>query len=361
MKNYLPKYYVNGITDFNYDSHSNRFFYKRFFVYFFLLPRKAYYLGHSFFSLGQNCTSKLCIGKSTKQMKKLFTFLFFLIGLAEINAQMPHDAIYMNKKIACGALIYGNSSWTNYWENGLKRDNPNLGRLTTQSATAMIAYGITRDINVIAMIPYVKTDASQGNLMGQQGLQDASVFVKTKSKAFHGFTAHGVVGFSVPMTNYVPDFMPMSIGLGTKSLVVRGILSYSLPMHLYVNSSIAYQARSQVKADRVAYLAGSKLYQTNQVAVPDAFDASFRLGYLKKDNQIEFFAEHFSCIKGDDIRRNDMPFLTNDMTMSSVGVYAKYQPKALGFNARVAYVVAGQNVGQSTSVNVGLLYLIKFK
>lgn len=294
-------------------------------------------------------------------MKKIVVLLLCLVGFVELKAQMPHDAIYMNKKLACGALIYGNSSWTNYWENGLKRDNPNIGRLTTQSATAMIAYGITRDFNVMAMIPYVKTDASQGNLMGQEGLQDASVFVKTKTKAYHGITAHGVVGFSVPVTNYVPDFMPMSIGLGAKTLVVRGILSYALPKHLYVNSSIAYQARSQVKADRDAYLAGSKLYQTNQVAVPDAFDAALRLGYLKKDNQLEVFAEHFSCTKGDDIRRNDMPFLTNDMTMTTVGMYGKYQPKSIGVNARVAYVVDGQNVGQSTTISIGLLYLFKVK
>lgn len=294
-------------------------------------------------------------------MKKIVVLLLCLFGFIELKAQMPHDAIYMNKKLACGALIYGNSSWTNYWENGLKRDNPNIGRLTTQSATAMIAYGITRDINVMAMIPYVKTDASQGNLMGQEGLQDASVFVKTKTKAYHGITAHGVLGFSVPVTNYVPDFMPMSIGLGAKTLVVRGMLSYALPKHLYVNSSIAYQARSQVKADRDAYLAGSKLYQTNQVAVPDAFDAALRLGYLKKDNQLEVFAEHFSCTKGDDIRRNDMPFLTNDMTMTTVGMYGKYQPKSIGVNARVAYVVDGQNVGQSTTFSIGLLYLFKVK
>jgi hypothetical protein len=272
---------------------------------------------------------------------------------------MPHDAIYMNKKLACGALIYGNSSWTNYWENNLKRDNPNLGRLSTESATAMMAYGITRDINVIAMVPYVKTNASQGNLMGQQGFQDASVFVKVKSKAFKGITAHAVVGLSTPVTNYVPDFMPMSIGLGAKTAMVRGIISYVLPKHLYLNTSIAYQARSKVKTDRDSFLGGSRLYNSNQVPVPDAFDAAFRLGYLKKDNQLELFAEHFSCTKGDDIRRNDMPFLTNDMTMTSVGIYGKYQPKKIGVNARVAYVVDGQNVGQSTSISVGVLYQFK--
>ena len=279
--------------------------------------------------------------------------------MEKLLAQMPHDAIYMNKNLVCGALIYGNSSWTNYWENTLKRDNPNIGRLTTQSMTAMLAYGIKKDLNLIAIVPFIKTDASQGNLLGQKGLQDASLFLKAKSKSFHGITAHGVLGFSIPMTNYVPDFMPMSIGLGSKSFIVRGIISYNLPKNLYVNSSISYQARSMVKADRDAYLSGGKLYNTNQVPVPDAFDAALRFGYLKKDNQLELFAEHFSCTKGDDIRRNDMPFLTNDMTMSTVGIYGKYQPKALGVNAKVAYVFDGQNVGQSTTYSLGILYQFK--
>jgi hypothetical protein len=223
----------------------------------------------------------------------------------------------------------------------------------------MIAYGIKRDLNVIAMIPYVKTDANQGNLLGQQGIQDASVFVKAKSKTYHGIIAHGVVGFSVPVSNYVPDFMPMSIGLGTTSLIARGIISYALPKHLYLTSSITYHARSKVKTDRDAFLGGGKLYNTNEVPVPDAYDAAFRVGYLKKDNQLELFTEHFSCTKGDDIRRNDMPFLTNDMTMTTVGIYGKYQPKALGVNARVAYVMVGQNVGQSTTLSIGLLYQFK--
>jgi hypothetical protein len=274
-------------------------------------------------------------------------------------AQMPHDGIYMSKKIACGALIYGNSSWTEYWENQLFRENQNIGRLTTESVTAMMAYGITKKLNVIAVVPYVRTNASKGNLLGQKGFQDASIWIKAKGYSSHGLTLHGVVGASMPMSNYVPDFMPMSIGIGSKALVARGILTYDLPKNLYLNSSIAYQMRSLVDADRDAYLAGDKLLYTREVAVPDAFDAAIRFGYLKKDNQLEVFAEHFSCVGGDHIRRNDMPFMTNDMTMTSVGVYGKYQPKQLGINGRVSYVVDGQNVGQSLSVSVGLLYIIK--
>jgi hypothetical protein len=290
-------------------------------------------------------------------MKKFLLLLCLALLAGKVaNAQMPHDGIYMNKKLACGAVIYGNSSWTNYWENQLFRENQNIGRLTTESMTAMLAYGITKKLNVIAMVPYVRTHASQGNLLGQKGFQDASIWLKAKGYSAKGFSLHGVVGLSMPMSNYVPDFMPMSIGLGSKALTIRGMISYDLPHHMYLNSSIAYQMRSNVIADRDAYLSGNKMYQTNQVAVPDAYDAAFRFGYLKKDNQLELFAETFSCTKGDDIRRNDMPFMSNDMTMTTVGVYGKYQPKTLGVNAKVAYVVDGQNVGQSLSLSVGVLY-----
>jgi hypothetical protein len=50
--------------------------------------------------------------------------------------------------------------------------------------------------------------------------------------------------------------------------------------------------------------------------------------------------------------------MTNDMTMTTVGVYGKYQPKHLGVNARLSYVVDGQNVGQSLGLSLGLLYII---
>ena len=293
-------------------------------------------------------------------MKKIFILLCLICMMGQQSlAQMPHDGIYMSKKIACGALIYGNSSWTEYWENQLFRENQNIGRLTTESVTAMMAYGITKKLNLIAVVPYVRTNASKGNLLGQKGFQDASIWIKAKGYSSHGLTLHGVVGASMPMSNYVPDFMPMAIGIGSKALVARGILTYDLPKNLYLNSSIAYQMRSRVEADRDSYLAGDKLLYTREVAVPDAFDAAIRFGYLKKDNQLEVFAEHFSCVGGDHIRRNDMPFMTNDMTMTSVGVYGKYQPKQLGINGRVSYVVDGQNVGQSLSVSVGLLYIIK--
>jgi hypothetical protein len=50
-------------------------------------------------------------------------------------------------------------------------------------------------------------------------------------------------------------------------------------------------------------------------------------------------------VNGDNIRRNDMPFPTNNMQATMVGWYGKFQPKALGVNARVGYVTDGLNAG----------------
>jgi hypothetical protein len=63
-------------------------------------------------------------------------------------------------------------------EGELKRENGNIGRVTTQSLMWFGNYGITNKINVMAMVPYIKTEASQGTLAGMEGIQDLSVGVK---------------------------------------------------------------------------------------------------------------------------------------------------------------------------------------
>ena len=93
------------------------------------------------------------------------------------KAQMPNDAIYMGKKQLCVAGMYGYSSWSQYWENTLKRENFNIGTHTTQSVMVMPAYGISNRVNVILSLPYVWTSTSAGNLMGQHGIQDLAAWL----------------------------------------------------------------------------------------------------------------------------------------------------------------------------------------
>lgn len=282
---------------------------------------------------------------------------------SSLYAQMPHDVIYMPKSTACIAVSYSNSSWKEYWENTLKRENLNMGIHTTQSIMPMVAVGFTDKLNLIIAVPYVSTKTSAGNLMGQKGIQDLSGWLKYQLvKKDIGISLHGVIGGSIPVGNYVPDFLPMSIGLKAKTATSRLIANYTHKSGMYLTAHTSYIVRSKIKVDRDAYQADNRVYNTNEVSVPNATDVAARLGYIKDGGRIqaEFFAEHFTCVGGDNIRRNDMPFPTNNMTSTSVGFYGKYQPKNIGFNVRIAKVVDGLNVGQSMGFSVGLLYQLNY-
>lgn len=275
-------------------------------------------------------------------------------------AQMPNDAIYMSKGTACLAVSYTHSSWDEYWENALKRENLNIGTHTTQSVMPMLAVGVVKNLNVIVGVPYIWTQASTGNLRWQKGVQDASGWLKYRFFNKAGFSLHAIAGASIPITNYVPDFLPMSIGIQCKTATGRLLASYRHQSGVYLTASGSYIFRSKITIDRDSYQADGKLYNTNKVSVPNAYDASARLGYLKKGIQAEAFIEHGACDGGDNIRRNDMPFPTNNMKSTLVGVYAKFQPKNIGVNARASYVTSGQNVGQATTFSVGVLYQFRY-
>ena len=278
------------------------------------------------------------------------------------NAQMPHDAIYMSKKQVCIAGIYGQSSWNQYWENSLKRENLNIGTHMTRSVMIMPAIGISNRVNVILSLPYVWTSTSAGNLMGQKGIQDLGAWLKIKAVQTGGFSLNAIVGGSVPLGNYVPDFLPMSIGLQSRTFTGRLLANYRHPKTgLYLTAHGSYGWRSNIRVDRDAYQADDRVYQTNEVGVPNTYDAAVRLGVQRRGWQTEIFAERSACLSGDNIRRNDMPFPTNNMQATVVGWYGKLQPRNLGVNARVGYVTNGLNVGQSTSYSVGVLYQLNFK
>jgi hypothetical protein len=66
---------------------------------------------------------------------------------------------------------------------------------------------------------------------------------------------------------------------------------------------------------------------------------------------------------GGDIRRQDTPFVSNNMDFSRLEAMAQYTlPRPVDLAVRVAVdrVVSGRNVGQSTTLSAGLLYTIHF-
>lgn len=67
---------------------------------------------------------------------------------------------------------------------------------------------------------------------------------------------------------------------------------------------------------------------------------------------------------GGDIRRQDMPFVSNRMNAQRVGGLVMYYlpwPKNFAVRATASQTVAGRNVGQTTTVMGGFMYTIYFK
>ncbi len=110
-------------------------------------------------------------------MKISLALLFVFLSITTY-AQTITDGLMMTKKDLCTGLLYTHDQWSNYWEGNLKRSNENIGTLTTQSLTWVGTYGVTEKLNVIAMLPYVKTETDQGTLHLMTGLQDLTIGIK---------------------------------------------------------------------------------------------------------------------------------------------------------------------------------------
>lgn len=295
------------------------------------------------------------------KLKKSLTLGIIVLLPAFSTAQTEMDAIMMNRRQICNGFIYGHSSWNEYWEGTFKRNNENLGTVTTQSIMYMGAYGITNNLNIVAGLPYVWTKASAGTLHGMEGLQDVSLFIKwkpiTRSFGKNKISLFTIGGISTPATDYVIDFLPMSVGLGSTNVTARGIIDYQRGK-LSVTGSAAYIWRSNIKIDRDSYY-DTELRLTNEVKMPNAANYQLRAGYRGKYLLAEALLTNWTTLGGFDITKNNMPFPSNRMNATAAGASLKYTFKkmpGLSLLAGASYTVAGRNVGQSASYSAGVFY-----
>jgi hypothetical protein len=299
-------------------------------------------------------------------MKKSYLCCLFLATLFA-NAQTDTDGIMMGKKNLCIGAIYQHSSWKEYWEGTFKRENLNMGTVATKSVGVMGDYGITDNLNFIFSLPYVQTSASAGTMKGQKGVQDLSLTLKylpierTIGKNNYSFYVLG--SFSTPVTDYVADYLPLSIGMQSKTGTLRLMGDYQRG-NFFSTLSGAYVKRANIKIDRNSYLT-DEVHYTNEVNMPDLILVNFRFGYRSERLIAEAVIDNMvSQSGGFDITKNNMPFPSNTMNALKYGVNTKYTFKKLpelslvgGFN----YVVEGRNVGKSDTFYGGVFYVIKFK
>jgi hypothetical protein len=299
-------------------------------------------------------------------MRKLLLTLFGLTALF-LKAQTETDGLFMAKRNLCGGFIYGHSSWNKYWEGTFFRNNANIGTVTSDMVMGMANYGITSRTNIIASAMWVSNRASAGTLKGMKGLQDLNLFLKQELMAqnISGFNTSivAVAGVSAPLTNYVADYLPLSIGLRSKTASLR-LLTDVQKGHWYGTASAAYMRRGKVSIDRNAYYTTEMVY-SNIVAMPDMFMYNLRFGWRDgSDKYAELVVDRMNTLGGFDMRKNDMPFLLNNMEAFRVGLNVKCPiPKTngLSFVANGMNTLVGRNMGKATSIMAGFVYQAEFR
>jgi hypothetical protein len=300
-------------------------------------------------------------------MKQILLFVALLV-ISHAYSQTLDDGLMMPKKYFCTGFMYNYSQWDNYWEGTLKRDNQNIGTFSSHTITYVGNYGINNKLNVIAMLPYISNQSNKGTLTGLHGVQDLTVGGKyqlmKKQSGEKRMSIFAVGAFSTPLSNYTFDLLPMSIGMGSTTLSARTVFNFRLvEKGWYFNFSPAYVYRSNVELDRNHYFTDGVAYYTNQVRMFDQFNYNVNLGWMKRGLQTEINFYQQNTLGGGDIRRQDMPFVSNRMNASTLGLLVMYYlpaPKYLAFRFSTSYVIDGRNVGQSFAIMGGLLYTIHF-
>lgn len=304
------------------------------------------------------------------RIKVALSLLVFLSCIGTIQAQTPSDAAMMKQRESCFALSYEYGSFDQYWEGTNLRKNETIAKVSRQAIMPMIAIGILDKLNFYIAVPYIKTKSSEvngGHLEGAKGFQDLSLALKYEilnKEIWKGKLAVlAAGGYSTPITNYLSDYRPYSIGFGANEWSAKGIVQYKLDMGLYVRGAGGHLFRGQTKAERDYYYNNGSYY-TPWMDVPDAWEYNAVVGMWMLDNSLKLEASYYALksTSGDDIRKYNAAQPTNKVEFDQVAASVQYyiKPvKGLGVLAYYAQMINGRNMGKFTSFGVGATYQFK--
>lgn len=287
-----------------------------------------------------------------------------MVSALPAAAQTMDDGSMMPKRTLSGGVLYAHDSWDQYWEGTLKRTNGNIGTLTTRSITWVGGYAVTDRLGLMATLPYIWTHASQGVLHDLSGFQDLTLAANyrllstgpTRRGAFSAFVAGTA---AVPTSHYTPDLYPLSIGTAGRRASGHLALNFQSNSALFANASAAYMWCSNVRLNRNSYFTDGQLYLTNEVVMPNVLDYTLSVGVNRGRWRIPVSLVQHRTLGGGDIRRQDMPFVSNRMDFTKLGGGVMYAlPKNLSISLGAARVLSGRNVGQSTTFTSGLFYAL---
>jgi len=294
------------------------------------------------------------------------TLTLSLLGARVTSAQTLEDAELLQRREVHATVMFGSDAWSEYWEGTLRRSNGNVGTVTTRSVALNAGVGVTERLTVIGALPYVWTEASQGVLHGMSGRQDFTLLAKYRvanpriaGRARLKVLAVGAL--STPTSDYTPDFQPMSIGLHSKSASARLAAHLQDRSGWFVDGYAERIWRANVTLDRSGYFTDGQYYETNEVAMPDVAKYRGTLGWQRGPWCIPVGLTTQRTLGGGDIRRQDMPFVSNRMNATMAHAELMYflpGVSNLRLDLGAAHTITGRNVGRSTSFMTGLTYAL---
>lgn len=323
-----------------------------------------------------HCTSHVDAAAARRPMRRAWSrpaanlvvalSTLLLSAAPTLRAQSLEDGLLIKPRELRVGVEYGNDAWDRYWEGSLKRTNDNIGTITTRSVTGSAMYGLTSRVTFLASLPYVWTRASLGVLQGMEGRQDLTVAVKlrvlqTTVGARGTLGAVITAGAAVPVSDYTPDFLPLSIGLANRRAIARAALHLKDRSGFFLDGSYGHAWRSNVSLDRPAYFTDGQLVLSDEVAMPDVSDLMLSAGYNKGPWCIPVGFTSQRTLGGGDIRRQDMPFVSNKMDFTRMHARVMYTlPTAtpLIVSAGAMRTLSGRNVGESTTIMAGVTYVL---
>ena len=287
-----------------------------------------------------------------------------------LSAQTPTDAIMMTQRESCVALMYDFGRFDQYWEGEVLRYNQTIATVSRTTVMPMIAIGLHNKLNLIVATPYVKTRSSEpngGRFNGAQGFQDIMVSLKgevvNKQMGPGKLAILGNIGFSTPMTNYLSDYMPYSLGFGAPEFNLRGIFQYRLDNGVYARVSGSHLWRGMTEAERDYYYNNGSYY-TSLMDVPGAWHYQVVTGVwlLQNSLKLEVAYTGLKSTSGDDIRKYNAAQPTNKVMFDQVGGSVQYFAKNLkGLGGLVYYnhVFDGRNAAKASTIGAGITYQFK--
>jgi len=304
-------------------------------------------------------------------MQLYFRLLLLLMGGISMPylslAQTPTDELMMSKGDICFLFNFEYGQFDQYWEGETLRKNGTIAKVQRRTSMVMAAYGITKRLNAYVGLPYVSTNSTTpngGKFAGTSGIQDLTIGLKyevIRRKGANGeWMGFGSVTYSTPVSNYLSDYQPYSLGIGAPQITWRGVVEYEWNAGFYLRGNGGYIWKGYTEVEREYYYNDGS-YFTSWMDVPSAWTYEAVVGkwFMNKSLKAEVSYNSSRSTSGDDIRAYNSPQPTNRVDMDRIGIFAQYffqKPKGLGLVASYSRVIQGRNAPEMAAFSAGITY-----